>query len=222
MTTVPSGRSLEGCSSAPSDLAAMERALALAAEAGEHGDVPVGAVVTDAAGTIIGEGRNLREATRRSHRARRGRRAAGGRGIRRLLESRRLHARRDARAVPHVRGGDCCRRASRASCSARGTTRPERRDRCTTSCATGVCPTAPRSSAECSRPRHPRCCGRSSTRAGAERASRDPGGDRAGTRLRHTVHPGAATRADQSLPLSTIASVGGTGPSGAGCQARGR
>jgi len=41
----------------------MDRALALAAEAGEHGDVPVGAVVTDAAGTIIGEGRNLREAT---------------------------------------------------------------------------------------------------------------------------------------------------------------
>jgi len=41
----------------------MERALALAAEAGEHGDVPVGAVVTDAAGTIVGEGRNLREAT---------------------------------------------------------------------------------------------------------------------------------------------------------------
>ena len=48
---------------APSDLAAMERALALAAEAGAGGDVPVGAVVTDAAGTIVGEGRNLREAT---------------------------------------------------------------------------------------------------------------------------------------------------------------
>ena len=41
----------------------MERALALAAEAGDHGDVPVGAVVTDAAGVILGEGRNLREAT---------------------------------------------------------------------------------------------------------------------------------------------------------------
>ena len=41
----------------------MERALALAAEAGAGGDVPVGAVVTDAAGTIVGEGRNLREAT---------------------------------------------------------------------------------------------------------------------------------------------------------------
>ncbi|MHC2997790.1 nucleoside deaminase [Microbacterium sp. HJ5] len=41
----------------------MERALALAAEAGQHGDVPVGAVVTDAAGRPIGEGRNLREAT---------------------------------------------------------------------------------------------------------------------------------------------------------------
>ena len=47
----------------PADLAAMERALALAAEAGTAGEVPVGAVVTDAAGRIIGEGRNLRELT---------------------------------------------------------------------------------------------------------------------------------------------------------------
>ncbi|MBB6392982.1 tRNA(adenine34) deaminase [Microbacterium thalassium] len=46
---------------AASDLAAMERALDLAAAAGEAGDVPVGAVVTDADGRIIGEGRNLRE-----------------------------------------------------------------------------------------------------------------------------------------------------------------
>ncbi len=46
---------------APADLAAMDRALALAAAAGEVGDVPVGAVVTDAAGSVIGEGRNLRE-----------------------------------------------------------------------------------------------------------------------------------------------------------------
>lgn len=45
----------------PSDLTAMERALELAAAAGESGDVPVGAVVTDAEGTVIGEGRNLRE-----------------------------------------------------------------------------------------------------------------------------------------------------------------
>lgn len=41
----------------------MHRALALAAEAGAHGDVPVGAVVLDATGTVIGEGRNLREAS---------------------------------------------------------------------------------------------------------------------------------------------------------------
>lgn len=47
----------------PADVAAMERALALAAAAAEAGDVPVGAVVTDAAGRVIGEGRNLREAT---------------------------------------------------------------------------------------------------------------------------------------------------------------
>jgi tRNA(adenine34) deaminase len=47
----------------PADLAAMDRALALAVEAGRAGDIPVGAVVTDAAGTAIGEGRNLREVT---------------------------------------------------------------------------------------------------------------------------------------------------------------
>lgn len=41
----------------------MERALALAAEAGAHGDVPVGATVMDAAGIVIGEGRNRRELT---------------------------------------------------------------------------------------------------------------------------------------------------------------
>ncbi len=42
---------------------AMRRALALAAEAGADGDVPVGAVVLDATGAIVGEGRNLREVT---------------------------------------------------------------------------------------------------------------------------------------------------------------
>jgi tRNA(adenine34) deaminase len=47
----------------PADLAAMDRALALAVEAGRTGEIPVGAVVTDAAGTVIGEGRNLREVT---------------------------------------------------------------------------------------------------------------------------------------------------------------
>lgn len=48
---------------AETDRAAMRRARELAAEAAGHDDVPVGAVVTDAAGTVIGEGRNLREAT---------------------------------------------------------------------------------------------------------------------------------------------------------------
>lgn len=47
----------------PHDSAAMERALALAAAAGREGDVPVGAVVMDASGRVIGEGRNLREQT---------------------------------------------------------------------------------------------------------------------------------------------------------------
>lgn len=41
----------------------MARALALAAEAAADGDVPVGAVVLDPAGAIIGEGRNIREIT---------------------------------------------------------------------------------------------------------------------------------------------------------------
>lgn len=42
---------------------AMDRALALAAAAGASGDVPVGAVVMDAAGRTIAEGRNERELT---------------------------------------------------------------------------------------------------------------------------------------------------------------
>ena len=45
----------------PTDLAAMDRALELARAAAVDGDVPVGAVVTDASGAVIGEGRNLRE-----------------------------------------------------------------------------------------------------------------------------------------------------------------
>ncbi len=39
----------------------MRRALALARQAMEHGDVPVGAVVADETGRVIGEGRNRRE-----------------------------------------------------------------------------------------------------------------------------------------------------------------
>ncbi|GAA3029210.1 nucleoside deaminase [Microbacterium dextranolyticum] len=41
----------------------MRRALALAARASATGEIPVGAVVSDAAGEPIGEGGNLREAT---------------------------------------------------------------------------------------------------------------------------------------------------------------
>lgn len=41
----------------------MEQALVLAAEAAEAGDIPVGAVVLDATGAVIGMGRNLREVT---------------------------------------------------------------------------------------------------------------------------------------------------------------
>lgn len=39
----------------------MDRALELAAEAGAVGEVPVGALVVDANGTVLGEGRNSRE-----------------------------------------------------------------------------------------------------------------------------------------------------------------
>ena len=39
----------------------MQEALRLAEEAAGHGEVPVGCVVTDAAGNIIGRGRNRRE-----------------------------------------------------------------------------------------------------------------------------------------------------------------
>lgn len=39
----------------------MQAALAEASVAGSHGDVPIGAVVTDAAGEIIGRGHNVRE-----------------------------------------------------------------------------------------------------------------------------------------------------------------
>lgn len=45
----------------PRDDESMARALALAAAAAEAGEIPVGAVVTDAAGTLLGEGRNRRE-----------------------------------------------------------------------------------------------------------------------------------------------------------------
>ncbi|KAA9111742.1 nucleoside deaminase [Microbacterium rhizomatis] len=41
----------------------MAHALSLAAAAAREGEIPVGAVVTDAAGTVIGTGRNARELT---------------------------------------------------------------------------------------------------------------------------------------------------------------
>lgn len=41
----------------------MEKALALAQKAFESGEIPVGAIVIDAEGNVIGEGYNLRETT---------------------------------------------------------------------------------------------------------------------------------------------------------------
>lgn len=46
-----------------SDEQAMQRALALAAEAAAAGEIPVGAVVLTSGGEFIGEGRNTREET---------------------------------------------------------------------------------------------------------------------------------------------------------------
>lgn len=48
---------------ADSDRAAMSRALELAREAGATGEVPVGALIIDEVGAIVGTGRNSREAT---------------------------------------------------------------------------------------------------------------------------------------------------------------
>jgi len=47
----------------PEDVAALRRALDEARAAGDSGEVPIGAVVVDASGTVIGVGRNEREAT---------------------------------------------------------------------------------------------------------------------------------------------------------------
>ena len=84
---------------------AMGRALALAQQAAAEGDVPVGAVVLDAEGRVIGEGRNRREDGRRS--AGPCRSAGDAAGCSRSpsgMESGRLHAGRDAGAVSDVRG----------------------------------------------------------------------------------------------------------------------
>lgn len=47
----------------PADVAAMEAALAEARRAASTGDVPVGAVVLDASGSVVGRGHNEREST---------------------------------------------------------------------------------------------------------------------------------------------------------------
>ena len=58
----------------------MDAALEEARAALATGDVPIGAVVVDAAGEVVGSGRNLREADGRPDRARRGRGDPGRRG----------------------------------------------------------------------------------------------------------------------------------------------
>ena len=39
----------------------MEQAISLAQDAGKHGDIPIGALVLDASGEVIGQGANTRE-----------------------------------------------------------------------------------------------------------------------------------------------------------------
>ena len=55
-------RNARGTPIRPTDVAAMGLALAEARVAPLTGDIPVGAVVLDAAGTVIGRGHNVREA----------------------------------------------------------------------------------------------------------------------------------------------------------------
>lgn len=47
----------------PADTASMRRALTLAEEAASAGEVPVGAIVLDASGSVVGQARNRREET---------------------------------------------------------------------------------------------------------------------------------------------------------------
>ena len=56
-------RTLRHVNAPPELVAHMRRALALADEAGAAGEVPVGAVVVDPDGAVIGSGRNRREET---------------------------------------------------------------------------------------------------------------------------------------------------------------
>ncbi len=88
-------------------------------------DVPVGAVVVDASGAVIGTGRNERELRHdpTAHAEVVALREAAARL--RIVAARRTRARRHARAVRHVRGRDPREpRRSRVSCSAPGTRRP--------------------------------------------------------------------------------------------------
>ena len=82
---------------------AMCEAIALGERAGKQGDVPVGAVVLDERGTVIGRGRNRREAGHDplAHAEIEAMREAGPR----RLESGRLHAGGDIGAMPDVRRG---------------------------------------------------------------------------------------------------------------------
>ena len=125
---------------------------------GDHGDVPIGAVVLDASGEVIGAGHNRREADRdptahaevlalRDAAARLGDLAAG-----------RLHPGGHPRAVHHVRRGP---RAGPGG--AIGLRRLERGDgggraRCGTSSATGACTTGPKWSPASWLTSAARCC----------------------------------------------------------------
>lgn len=100
----------------------MREALSLAREAAQEGEVPVGCVIVKD-GEIIGRGRNRREELQRTSSHAEMEAIAQANERLALLQARRLHALRDARALPDVRGRDRQRAHPRASTMARATRR---------------------------------------------------------------------------------------------------
>ena len=122
---------------------AMGRALALAQQAAAEGDVPVGAVVLDAEGRVIGEGRNRREnnGDPLAHAEVLAMRQAAA-------EARRAWNLADCTLVVTLGArAPACRRISGASCSARGTPSWAPAARCGTFREIRTSAIAPRSSA---------------------------------------------------------------------------
>ena len=121
-------------------------------------DVPVGAVVLDADGRVIGGARQRARGAGdpTAHAEVLALRAAAA--VHGAVAAERLHARGHAGAVHDVRRRDRAVPGRRGWSSARGTRRPARWARCGTSYGTGGSTTGPRSSAECWPRSARRCC----------------------------------------------------------------